>query len=902
VPRGPLGADGRARMLILAAGVLVALAAAALALSPAARSAPGGEITIIRDQYGVPHVFAPKRRQVSYGAGYALAQDRLWQMHVFRLIAKGRLSELLGPVVLEIDREVRFFTYTAEEREQRFKTYPRAIKADLRAFVEGVNAWIDEVNADPAKRPFELQEFGISELPEWTVDDSLALQDVLILTFGSGGGNELEHAALLDTLVNRLGKRKGRAAFGDLVHTTDPDATPTIPRRLDWRQTPTGARKASVEKARELNDDARLSVFGEGEGPPEEEGEDPIAPGRASAGSRTALGTLDQLGLIPDPQRAASEAARVLDLEEKLALAFHFGSNAQIVGPQLGARGNTLQTGGPQVGYLVPQWLADIGLHGGGFDAMGMTFAGVGPAVLIGRGPGYAWTTTTGSSDLTDTYVERLRPGEPREYRFRGEWERMDCRTETYEVRGAQFESEEICRTRHGPVAAFDETNNRAYALRYGWFNREVQTVRGFFGFNFVAGLRGFATRAGMLGSNHNMFYVDDRGHFGYWTPGNHPLRAKGVDLRLPQDGTGGSEWRGLVRNQAVPHAVDFGRGWLANWNNLPATGWARERAYSARDNVDDLVDAYTGPSVADPSGGRVNRDREWEFEELSANLRRAALHDHAETWYRSAFPKPKRLGSELARRALEVLRSWDGFLVDEDDDGNYDSAGVTILHRWLSVMREMVFADELGEDVGWARIETELWHAISPDSRYRLRFDWTDGRSPRALAAAAFERAVAELAEEMGGEDPAAWLAPTQYEHYQRLNADLFTDLGTTTSCDQLAELFPFCPAPGGDQTEDSGFPGDVPDQIAMDRGTYNHVIEYERPPGNGQPGSVPVNAGSVIPPGQSGFISPTGEESPHFEDQHPLYAEWRYKPMPLTRAEAREVAASTERISYSP
>ena len=61
-------------------------------------------------------MFAPDRRAVSYGAGYALAQDRLWQMHVFRRLGKGELSSILGPLTLDIDKDTRFWTYTAEER------------------------------------------------------------------------------------------------------------------------------------------------------------------------------------------------------------------------------------------------------------------------------------------------------------------------------------------------------------------------------------------------------------------------------------------------------------------------------------------------------------------------------------------------------------------------------------------------------------------------------------------------------------------------------------------------------------------------------------------------------------------------------------------------------------------
>lgn len=101
--------------------------------------------------------------------------------------------------------------------------------------------------------------------------------------------------------------------------------------------------------------------------------------------------------------------------------------------------------------------------------------------------------------------------------------------------------------------------------------DRELGTTTGFWGFNRARGLRSYATSASQLASNHNMFYSDDRGNFGFWHPGNHPRRAKGVDLRLPQDGTGRSEWRGLLPVQKVPHAVNFRRGWLVNWNNLPA-------------------------------------------------------------------------------------------------------------------------------------------------------------------------------------------------------------------------------------------------------------------------------------------------------------------------------------------
>ena len=79
------------------------------------------------------------------------------------------------------------------------------------------------------------------------------------------------------------------------------------------------------------------------------------------------------------------------------------------------------------------------------------------------------------------------------------------------------------------------------------------------------------------------------------------------------------------------------------------------------------------------------------------------------------------------------------------------------------------------------------------------------------------------------------------------------------------------------------------------MDRGTYNHIVVYSDPPAiTGPLGQSGSEAGSVIPPGQSGFISLLLQEAPHYEDQAPLYLEWRYKPMPLTIEEARALAES--------
>lgn len=860
-----------------------------------------GEIEIVRDQYGVPHVYGETDEDVAFGAGYALAEDRLWQMHVLRLAAKADLSEWLGPAVVGSDRGVAQLTYTSEERLERFETYPEDLQDMLRAFADGINERIEEVRQDPSQIPFEFVHFGLWPIEDWHVDDSIALQDLLILSFGAGGGNEMAHAALLDQLLEEHDEETATAMFDDLVPTVDPDAPVTVPPEHDYTEEPNYVRDAEAEAHRALTDDARLGLDADDAqvqlpGPDETSHPD----------SEVALGALEQLELVEDPQLHWENMQAVRDARQLLDGAITFGSNAIIVGPQLSETGNTLHTAGPQVGYSLPQWLSDFGLHSeeGELDATGMTFAGAGPAVLIGTGDGYGWTTTTGSSDLTDSYVVELNPEDHTEYRYDGEWRPMDCRTKTHTFRGIPFETQEICRTHHGPVVSVDEDNDQAVALRMAWYDREGQTVEGFFGYNSVDSIEDFGTEAGKLASNHNMFYTDDQGNYGFWHPGNHPLRADGTDLRMPQDGsTSATEWQGLVPLQETPHAVNFDRGWLVNWNNMPAEDWPRERSWDTRDNADTLTRAVDPDRQAppDPHGGLVNPDREGlDYHDLDANLRYAAFKDHQDTWYRPLLPAEEDLDEPLAEDALAAVQASDAFLTDRDDDGGQDTAAPTIVDAWIDTLHGDVFAGQLGDQAGWAGEDRLLWQVLSPDSEFELSHDWLGSEDPAQVRAEAFETAVEGLAEEFDSEDPEDWRRDAPMYHYQRLNAHLAPDLAEGTL--------------GLDRSGDRGLPGDVPDHIRMDRGTYNHIVHYQEQPTEGptwpdelddddeadfgELGHAERKAGSVIPPGQSGHIDVTGQEDEHYRDQLDLYVDWAYKPMPMTKAESTALAESIQTL----
>src|SRR5262245_32328621 len=125
---------------------------------------------IIRDGSGVPHVFAECARDVFVGQGFALAQDRLWQLDYLRRRALGTLAEVLGPEGLDADRQSRILGFGRLAEQELAGIAPEAAEA-LGGYAAGVNAWIEE---SWRNLPVEFEILDYEPAP-WTPRDSLAV-------------------------------------------------------------------------------------------------------------------------------------------------------------------------------------------------------------------------------------------------------------------------------------------------------------------------------------------------------------------------------------------------------------------------------------------------------------------------------------------------------------------------------------------------------------------------------------------------------------------------------------------------------------------------------------------------------------------------------------------------------
>jgi penicillin amidase len=134
----------RVIVFFVAGLLLIAMLSATATLPLSAGGPETGQVTIIRDEYGVPHVFGSTPESLWYGVGYAQAQDRLWQADLLRRQAGGTSAEFFGPGALGGDIFSRTLFGSEQHRTDMFVSASAETQMVLNAFTDGMNAWIEE--------------------------------------------------------------------------------------------------------------------------------------------------------------------------------------------------------------------------------------------------------------------------------------------------------------------------------------------------------------------------------------------------------------------------------------------------------------------------------------------------------------------------------------------------------------------------------------------------------------------------------------------------------------------------------------------------------------------------------------------------------------------------------------
>jgi penicillin G amidase len=607
------------------------------------------------------------------GVGYAMAQDRLVQLELFRRATQGRLAEVLGESRLADDIVARRDYYTPRELQRMLGRLPATLRARFDAYAEGVNLWLGRLQADPSLRPNELVLLGLTLAP-WRPVDSASVGVQLARTIPSDDGRELQNWQAL--------RRLGRKRFNRLMPLRWPDQVATVP--------------AS-------------------------EGRYPSNPGRTRKDERVGFNrSIRFLRGLRAPKAAAGSAALIRG-----------GSNAWAV---RGSGDRAWLFHGPQLGFQIPEQLAELEVHRPGLDARGVTPPGL-PLVGIGRNDHIAWGLTSGLTDDDDLYAERLAGRE--RYRFKGKVRRMKCRTETFRVADEQPVRRRLCRTVHGPVQG--QSKGTAWARRYATWQHEMDTLVGLAELNEADTVEQAGRALNKVSWNENTMVADDQGNIGWWHPGRLPVRPKRWDERLPLPGTGNAEWRGFLRPSQRPHVINPDQGWLANWNNMPSAGWtvgdapATERT-SGRLHRGAFLSRLVADAAAAPS-----------YDAIKAVDRVAGTTAQQRSLVDAQLRAAAAQATGGAKTVLDTILAWDGNYDRTDAAGTVDP-GVA---AWEALKDEAVDLLPGGVDDWLGGVGRS----------HEFDFSGADAAAFRELTESGLRRAAANAATALG--DPSTWRKP---------------------------------------------------------------------------------------------------------------------------------------------
>jgi penicillin amidase len=466
------------------------------------------EVQVLRDEWGVPHIYASDVDDLFFAQGYIVAQDRLWQMEIWRRTAAGRLAELVGPVALRHDLLYRLLQYRGPFDDEEFNSYHPEGRRIFTAYAAGVNAFIASAGE---KLPVEFRLTGVRPEP-WTPEQLLLRARVSDSI--SDAREELNLARNVASVGLAEANRRTR---------TQPPNNLQIPEGLDL---------SLITQA--VIDALDGDMYGDVPRPE-------ILPQYRSLPG--ALASIDQG--VPETSP---------------------GSNNWAIGRKLTGTATAIMVDDPHRQVTNPAHRYLLHLHGPGWNVAGATEAAL-PCVIRGHNGRVAWGRTFTNTDQGDVYVEQVNPANPNEVMWNGKWEPLRIVTEVIAVKGAPAERIEVKFSRHGPVFYQDRQRHVAFALRSQLQERGTAEYLGGLRLDQATSARDCLEIANYMPMPPtNLVCADADGNISFRIAVFAPDRRAWTG-RLPVPGTGKYEW-GPNRRLDLPSEYNPERGWIATANN----------------------------------------------------------------------------------------------------------------------------------------------------------------------------------------------------------------------------------------------------------------------------------------------------------------------------------------------
>lgn len=655
-----------------------------------------GTVTVVRDNWGVPHITAEDESDAYFALGYVMAQDRLFQMEVMRRLACGRTAEIVGRVSVPLDAIMRSFQLRPKAEEtDRFlqENYPDS-HALMTAYTKGVNHRLEN---EPL--PFEFAVLGMEGEP-FHIVDCLSIGALLPITFADG----LRGDPLQSMLQERLPEHDVASLFPG-YQQEDPVTV-----------------METLEEARAFLADKETTP--------------------AAAKAVASASGLEVLLAVLNPISEAFGPA--------------LGSNSWVLGPSRTKSGKAILANDPHIGFTNPSiWyeaqitLPDHSLYGYFLPPI--------PLALLGQNDQHAWGLTMFANDDLDLFVETFNEDDPALVKYKGNWVPVESREETIRVRWGDDVSAELRRTPHGPVitdmlAALLDYDGPDVALHWSWQQTDYTDMVAFYRMGRATSYGDFAEAVALITSpGINVSYADADDNIAWWAAGRIPIRPGHVNNKAMLDGASGhDEWLGYVPFEENPHLKNPPWGYIVTANNKSTV-----KPVGA---VDDLEGYWQPGDRAGRMEAMLAEQERWSAEELKAlqvDTRAYAAPKVVPVMVALLEKKQQELGA-IEADALAALRAWDyEHPTDSTGGALYQVFCATILREALvDEMGETLFATYGSIADHWNFFK---WFMTEEASKFWDDTSTASVETREDIALQAFRDAVSFLVASQG-EDVADW------------------------------------------------------------------------------------------------------------------------------------------------
>lgn len=513
------------------------------------------EVYVIRDQWGIPHIYATNESDLMFTQGYVHAQDRLFQMDMLRRQVRGKLSEVVGSRALPLDKLYLAMgcEYWANETYKQLKAWQADGTIDFldnfERYADGINYYI---NTHKYEKPIEYHFIGF-EPTEWTLIDTLCYAKEMAkqMTWHYGDLVRLVNSEAL--------KAVSPTYYNELFRTDQPYQIPICPdygafSDISIESLPTGV----------------------------------IAPGPASFQGETNPKVKNAILNLLEGLKTMESERIVLESNDII------GSNNWVVDGAISSTGKPILANDMHLGWNVPGvWYQNhlvLNSPDESFNLYGFAIAGM-PLIAVGHNQYVAWGFTNTGYDVLDWYY--YDEVDDNRYVHNGVEKEYTKKTYTINIKDGAPVEFVVKETVHGPVlndfigvdvsdvlgdvaiaaqwTAMDITNE-AMALN-GWARSKNRD-------DFDTASQYWHTLA------QNIIYADIDGNIAIRPTGRVPIRADG-DGSLPNDGSKGKgEWTGFVPFNELPNSKNPDQHYLASANQIVA-GPSYSRNYLQNEYAD---------------------------------------------------------------------------------------------------------------------------------------------------------------------------------------------------------------------------------------------------------------------------------------------------------------------------